>query len=116
MDPITLVIIWAIKSLIIGGAVGGVVGAVIYVAYLTLSTVLQWFSQNNTLSTYNSNLVAATINKGLKNGKYTVVQGVFNKRTNSIVEGRTIETTQLDSTLAQRHRAHDVVLYDYYEY
>ena len=100
MDPLTLVIIWAIKSFIVGGAAAAVVGTVIYLAYLTISVVLQWFSQNDTLSTYNSNLVAATINKGLQNGKYTVVQGVFNKRTNSIVEGRTIETAQIDSTLA----------------
>ena len=115
MDPLTLAIVWAIKTFVVGSVAVGAVGA-IYLAYLTLSTVLDWFRQNNTLSTYNANLVAVTINKGLKNGKYTIVQGVFNKHTNSMAESRTIETSRLDEDLVRRHRTQDVVLYEYYEY
>ena len=116
MDPITLTIIWLIKSLVVGAAAAGAVAAVVYIAYLTLPIVLAWFRQNSTLSTGNINLVGATIKKGLREGKYTVVQGVFDKRTKTMVESRTIETNQLDAELARRHRNQDVVLYTSYEY
>lgn len=116
MDPITLAIIWFIKSLFVGSVAAGVVTAAVYIAYLTISDILSWFSQNSKLSAYDSNLVGATIQKGLRDGKYTIIQGVFDKRAKTMVESRTIETNQLDSELARRHRYEDVVLYESYEY
>ncbi len=116
MDPITLTIIWLVKSLVVGAAAAGAVAAVVYIASLTLPIVLAWFRQNSMLSIGTSNLVGATIQKGLREGKYTIVQGVFDKRTKTMVESRTIETHQLDAELARRHRNQDVVLYASYEY
>jgi hypothetical protein len=116
MDPLTLAAIWLVKSLIAGSVAAATVSAVVYIARLTLPIVLAWFRQNNTLSMGNSNLVGATIQKGLREGKYTIVQGVFDKRTKTMVESRTIETNQLDDELARRHRNQDVVLYASYEY
>jgi hypothetical protein len=116
MDPITLTVIWLIKSLVVGAVAAGAVSAVVYIASLTLPIVLDWFRQNNKLSTHNSNLIGATIQKSLRDGKYTIIQGVFDKRVKTIVEGRTIETNQLDTELARRHRYQDIVLYQSYEY
>src|SRR6266496_306420 len=108
MDPITLGIIWLIKTFVVGAAAAGAVTAVVYIARLTLPIVLAWFRQNSKLSTYNSNLIGATIQKSLSAGKYTIIQGVFDKRAKTMVESRTIETNQLDAELASRHRYQDV--------
>ncbi len=116
MDPLTLIIIGIIKAAIGGAAVAGTVAAVVYIARLTLPIILSWFSTNNKLSVHNSNLVAVTIKKGMKNGRYVIIQGVFDSKAKTMVEGRTIETNQLDEELSRRHRYQDTVIYASYEY
>ena|SRR5260370_19685448 len=116
MDPLTLIIIGIIKAAIGGAAVAGTVAAVVYVARLTLPIILSWFSANNKLSVHNSNLVAATIKNGMKNGRYVIIQGVFDKKAKTMIESRTIETDQLDEELSRRHRYQNTVLYESYEY
>ncbi len=116
MDPLTLIIIGIIKAVIGGAAVAGTIGTVVYITRLTLQRILSWFSANTKLSIYSSNLVAATIKNGIKNGRYIIIQGVFDKKAKTMLESRTIEADQLDEELSRRHRYQDTVIYESYEY
>ena len=104
-------------ELIIGALVGAViagVAAAIVISVLKLQDVLDWFYQQDSLSTGDTDLLAITIKKEIEDDNVTIVQGVFNKRTQTLIDGRTIKTNQLDDELEARHRYHKVVQYSIY--
>lgn len=108
---------------IIGAAIAAVAGAVVTAAVitlieLTLREVLDWFSQRKTTIANDQNLVAvsALIQDAVNSGNVRVVQGVFNKSQQKMVESRTIDAERLDSELAARHRDAQYVEYSLYEY
>lgn len=109
-DPITIAII--IKALAAWGATAAVVSTVIYIAYLTLNEILNWFHSHRHLSASDRNLVGVTIKEAMQNGKYSIVQGVFNKGTNKMVESRRINADRIDDALARKHTYQKRVIYD----
>ena len=48
----------------------------------------------------------------MDSGKYSVVQGIFNQDNNEILEGRKIETKELDTELAEHHKKEELVIYN----
>ncbi|GAA4683382.1 hypothetical protein [Phytohabitans rumicis] len=105
MDPITLILL-GIGSLLAGGAAA----AVVYIAFLTIDTVMSWFQARRSLLR-GRNLIAATIMERLSTGRYRTVQGVFNTQTQGWLESRTIESDQVSADLASRHYGRDVAVY-----
>ncbi len=110
MDPITLFIIFKIASAITAGV------AVAHFVQLTLATIFSWFRSRSTLSVLQKENIAVTINRGLNNGKYEIVRGVFNKYSQTMVESELIRADRLDGELASRHNNQRVVYYQSYEY
>jgi hypothetical protein len=102
-----------LAGVLIAAAIAGVVISVIV---LTLSYVLDWFGQQESLSTYDANILAITVKQELDNGNVQIIQGVLNRRQNKLETSRKINASRLDGELAERHRYDDVVVYDYYEY
>ncbi len=109
-DPITIAII--IKALAAWGATAAVVGTVITIAYLTLNEILNWFHSHRHLAASDRDIVGVTIKEAIQNGKYTIVQGVFNKRTSKMVESRRINADRIDDALASKHAYQKRVIYD----
>ena len=85
MDPITLLVI----------------------AYLTLPLVKAWF-QARRAALFNRNAVAATLVNLLASGQYRTVQGIFNTRSRTWTDHRTVEG-QLSPELKALHRNKRVV-------
>jgi len=100
MDPITLLIIAALS--LFGGT-----ASVVYIAYLTLPQVKAWF-QARRAALFNRDAVAATLVGLLASGQYRTVQGVFNTRSRTWTDYRTIEG-QLSPELKTLHRNKRVV-------
>jgi hypothetical protein len=98
VDPISLIIIAAVSLL--GGATAAA-GAV-SIAYLTLPQVRAWFEARRAVL-FNRDLVAMTIVDALATGQYRTVQGIFNTRTRTWNEYRTIESSQIGPDLAALH-------------
>jgi hypothetical protein len=55
--------------------------------------------------------IAFTIREKLSNGDYALYQGIFNKRTETLIDGQKLVGGELDSQLAQMHRDQAMVVY-----
>ena len=100
MDPITLLVIAALS--LFGGTAG-----VVYISYLTLPQVKAWFQARRS-ALFNRDAVAATVIDLLASGQYRTVQGIFNTRSRTWSDYRTIEG-QLSPELKALHRNKRVV-------
>ncbi len=100
MDPITLLVIAALS--LFGGT-----ASVVYIAYLTLPQVKAWF-QVRRAALFNRDAVAATLVDLLASGQYRTVQGIFDSRSRTWTDYRTIEG-QLSPELRALHRNKRVV-------
>jgi len=105
-DPITIGIL---------AVLGGMVAlAVIYIAYLTITEIMNWFHSNQQLSKRDKRIIGVTIKESMQSGQYVIVQGVFDSRTKKILEGRRISSHDLDRELKRRHRFRKRVTYKLY--
>jgi ribosome-associated protein YbcJ (S4-like RNA binding protein) len=101
MDPITLIL--GILAVI----------AVAVVVELVILTV-EWLTESfNSLKTGDVDEIGFTVKNALENGQVEVIQGVFNKRTEEVVNDKVVKinTDQLDPQLEMAHRDNAVVLY-----
>lgn len=97
-------------ELIIWGAL--VTAELLYIGLvilLTIEEIVNWF---NRITHKVPDDVGFSVAEALSSGNYKVVQGVFNKSTNKVTNGRQMEAQQLDSTLKNYHQNHKVVIYE----
>jgi hypothetical protein len=85
--------------------------AVVVFIVLKWDEIIDWFTSRNAIKTKDADNIAFTLKERLASGKYKVVQGIFNKRTDVLVEGRNIEAETLDRKAAAAHKGEDVVVY-----
>lgn len=74
--------------------------------------IVLWFQAHNDTMKADKDNVAATVVKRVEDGSYRVIQVVFNKRTQLVVEGRVIEAEVLDESFEAVHEGNDLVLYE----
>ena len=84
--------------------------AVIYIVYLTMQVIVDWFDSVRGIL-FNKQYSAVSIKTTLENGKKAIVQGVLNQAKRELVKGRTILYDQLDDQLTQLHDQYDMVTY-----
>jgi hypothetical protein len=70
---------------LIGGLIGLLVAAAID-AFLSWDKIVGWFANREYLTQKDRDNAKYTIREYMKNGNYSVVQGVFNKRTNEVLD------------------------------
>lgn len=104
MDPITIGIIMA--------AVLAISTAVVFIAYLTYNLIVNWFRNRFDIKEQDKDNIAFTIKENLESGNYKIVQGVFNTRTEEIVDSQVIETEELDNELDEIHSDLPLVVYN----
>ena len=88
-------------------AVGSIV--LVEIAILALEELISWF---NSIETINENDIGFTVKKAIEDDKVTVIQGVFNKRTNQVTRAREIVSNKVDDKINEFHRNHQVVIYE----
>ena len=92
-------------------AVGAVALAAVVVAIVMWKDILSWFQSRNALQTSDKDHVAFTLKEKLEAGKFKVIQGIFNQRTNTLVDGQALQSKKLDTELELAHRGEELVLY-----
>ena len=85
--------------------------AITVVAILYYDDIINWFHARNDLKTSDANNIAFTIKERLSTGNYKVVQGIFNKKSNKMVDGQQVEAESLSGDIS-RHRAGELVVYE----
>jgi hypothetical protein len=125
VEPITTILIgkWILTHLGIHGATAATaaavgtgaaiaaIGVLVYIGYLTLNDLIDWFQKRTHIATKSENVPASFIVE-LKSGKPAIVQGVFNRNTASAVEARTIQYESLESKVRQLHSDGRLVTYE----
>lgn len=97
-----------ITLLLLGlGLLGG--ATVLSVVLLTLTEIYDWFRVHTTLIKADKDHCAITIKQSLESGQYRVVQGVLNRRTQTLAAQRIIDANELDTELQRMHRHHQTV-------
>ena len=60
----------------------------------------------------NKDNIAFTIQEKMKNKQYKTVQGIFNKRTNEVVDAQEIRSDKVDAQMENNHRGNELVVYE----
>jgi hypothetical protein len=83
--------------------------------FLSWDKILGWFRGRQKLVESDKENVAFTLTQSLASGNYSVVQGVFNKRTNELFSadaGQKYEAEEIDDQLKQAHKNNELVIYN----
>jgi hypothetical protein len=103
MDPITIGIIAALAMLAV---------EVVVIAYLTYNFIVNWFRNRSPIKEQDKDNIAFTLKENLESGNFRLVQGVFNPSTEKLVDGRVIETKELDEKMSELHSENKLVVYN----
>ncbi len=85
--------------------------AVVALVVICWDDIVNWFHARRNLVEADKDKLGFTLQERLKAGKFRVVQGVFNRRTNTVVDGRVVEADDMDRKLKQVHSVEDLVIY-----
>ena len=90
--------------------------AIITISVLYWNNIVKWFeswnNNPNNLAETDRDDVGFTIIDKIKKGEYKTVQGVFNKRTNKVKDGRVVKSEKIDEHLSKTHGSEDLVIYE----
>ena len=104
--------VFLLGPILAGIAVGLGTAAVITLIVLYWDTIVDWFQSRTKLKQSDKDIIAFTIKQELEKGKVPVVQGMFNKRTNEVLDGQKYEAEELDEELEKHHRGEPLVIYE----
>jgi hypothetical protein len=99
----------------IAAAVAGLTALVI--KFLGWDRIIGWFRNKQDLKEEDRDNIAFTVNQALANGNYSVVQGIFNTRTNELAGlntdgGQKYEAEKIDDKLKEAHEGKDLLIYE----
>jgi len=60
--------------------------AIVVVVFLNWGRIVNWFRNRQSLKQADRDNIAFTLKDSLNNGKYSVIQGIFNQRTNEVLD------------------------------
>jgi len=91
----------------------GTIGALGTIALLCIywSDIVEWFQNRSALKEADRDHIAVTLKDQLASGEYRVVQGIFNTRTETVVDGQVLQSNELDEQTEAAHRDSNLVVY-----
>ena len=84
----------------------------IEIVQLVFGMLVKWFRNRRALVESDRDNIAFTLQNKLKSGKYNTVQGVFNTRTNEVIDGHKMMSNEVDNTIERLHADEELVIYD----
>ncbi|MCF6475385.1 hypothetical protein FAF44_44560 [Nonomuraea sp. MG754425] len=97
-------------EIILGALAAVVIEVVVRLLQLAYSELIRWFLDHTRVE--NPDNVAFTLRTALDNNRYTLVQGVFNKRSNEVEQARRISAASVDGRIKREHAVNDLVVYE----
>ena len=82
------------------------------IVQLVFGMLVKWFRNRRALVESDRDNIAFTLQNKLKSGKYNTVQGVFNTRTNEVIDGHKMMSNEIDNTIERLHADEELVIYD----
>lgn len=84
----------------------------IEIPHLTFFEIVKWFTSHSNLYNAEETNLAFTLQKKVNQQEYNTVQGIYNKQTNQLLDGRLIKSQSYDEELAERHNKHSLVVWE----
>jgi heme/copper-type cytochrome/quinol oxidase subunit 1 len=84
----------------------------ITITILTYNFIVSWFRKREKIKNADKDNIAFTIQEKMQNKQYKTVQGIFNKRTNEVVDAQEIRSDKLDEKMEENHRGNELVVYE----
>jgi hypothetical protein len=102
-----------ITTLIMAALAATYIASAVSVVFLTFRDVVDWFAaRRDRVSRPDLRRIGFTLKDALANGRYQVVQGVFNTAQNMVEDDvRKIIAKSVDGQFAARHGAQQLVVY-----
>ncbi|MEO0967417.1 MAG: hypothetical protein AAFX80_03520 [Cyanobacteria bacterium J06639_18] len=82
------------------------------VAILNWNFIVNWFRERSTIKHSDKDNIAFTIQEKIKNQEFKTVQGIFNTRTNEVVDAQEINSKSVDEKIEKLHRDNELVIYE----
>ena len=101
-----------LEALILAAIAVAQIASAIYIVYLVISEIVDWFQSNRKLTENDRDEIGFTLQNRLKNGQFNTVQGIFNQSTNSVEAARNVKSSMIDDNLANYHRQSELVIYE----
>lgn len=79
---------------------------------LYLDFIINWFQNREKFKNSDKDNIAFTIQEKVKSKEYKTIQGIFNKRTNEVLDAQEIRSNQLDREVQRLHRNNELVIYE----
>ena len=99
----------ALPLLVIFGA-SLVIGALIVVALLEWQEIVNWFRNKSSLKQGDKDNIAVMIKTQLASGHVREIHGIFNTKTEEVLDGQQYEAKELDQDLQEVFGSEDVVV------
>jgi hypothetical protein len=100
----------------IAAAVAGLIAVVIKFflrdRIIEWDKIIEWFRSSQALKEADKDNIAFTLLPPLTKGRYSLVQGIFNTRTNELVAGVKHKGKEIDDKLREVHKTHALVIYE----
>ena len=96
-----------LEVLIIGAIASLVIAVFVYIVQLSLRKLVNWIRQKGEIASKGE--VGFILKEKIKNGNYKVVNGVFNKNTEEVVDYQAHQTENVDNGLRAQE---DLVVYN----
>lgn len=87
-----------------------VIGALIVVALLKWQEIVNWFRNKSSLKQSDKDNIAVMIKTQLASGHVREIHGIFNTRTEEVLDGQQYEAKELDQDLQEVFGSEDVVV------
>lgn len=99
LDPFTII------------AAAKIITILVTLLFLTYRLLIDWFQQNEELVQADMDNIAFTVKDLYETNNFSLVQGVFNTRTNRVVDGRKIHAKDADGQVKELHRNKPLAIY-----
>jgi len=99
-------------GLIVAALAGFAIGAIVVLVILKWKDILNWFRNRQKLKESDKANIAFTLQERLGNGDYKTVQGIFNKRSNEVLDAEQSQSKKVDEELSRHHRDNELVVYE----
>lgn len=82
------------------------------ITIVTYNFIVNWFRKREKIKNADKDNIAFTIQEKMQNKQYKTVQGIFNKRTNEVVDAQEIRSDKVDEQMEENHRGNELVVYE----
>jgi hypothetical protein len=109
MEPITTIFLLKMLEAALGGYI---FAAVLMVALLLFSQVIDWFRSRSHVKMRHANNIAFSLQEKTNAGKYSTIYGIYNTQTETLCEAETVQSNSIDADIASLHKRSKLVVYE----